>query len=347
MEGMKAFKRTLHAGKGKPIDFGKGTKAFFHYEAKVPRDDIKGYPPNPDDWVTIDDTRKPWPDGYGQEMELIFGKEFQLPIFETCLQSMLVDEICQFDVDPKELYPYPMVSKKLRDISKSKHKHDGHNHSDDHHEHHQCFGMASQHGTGYPVLDDLMKSPKPVRFIFHLIRVLQPNEYEAESWQLDGEQRLESVQTLKTAGNALFKEGKWSEALQKYREALTRLDSLLLREKPGDVEWIELDSQNVALYLNLSQCYLNLGSFYEAIETASEALKRDANNEKGLYRRAKGKIGAWDLASAKVDLTRLMELHPHAEQLAKKELAHISQLEKKKEAEDKACFGAMFSKTNQ
>lgn len=43
MEGMKAFKRTLHAGKGKPIDFVTGTKAFFHYEAKIPRDGIQGF----------------------------------------------------------------------------------------------------------------------------------------------------------------------------------------------------------------------------------------------------------------------------------------------------------------
>jgi hypothetical protein len=43
MEGMKAFKRTLHAGKGKPIEFVTGTKAYFHYEAKVPRDGLQGW----------------------------------------------------------------------------------------------------------------------------------------------------------------------------------------------------------------------------------------------------------------------------------------------------------------
>ncbi len=45
-------------------------------------------------YESIDDTRKPWPHGYGKPLELVFGKKFQLPVLETCLRSMLVDEVC-------------------------------------------------------------------------------------------------------------------------------------------------------------------------------------------------------------------------------------------------------------
>lgn len=33
----------------------------------------------------------------------------------------------------------------------------------------------------------------------------------------------------------------FTEAIDKYREALGRLDTLILREKPGEPEWEELD----------------------------------------------------------------------------------------------------------
>jgi len=46
-----------------------------------------------DAFTTIDSTKKKWPDGYGNPLELIFGKKFQLPIFETSLSTMLVDEV--------------------------------------------------------------------------------------------------------------------------------------------------------------------------------------------------------------------------------------------------------------
>ena len=40
-----------------------------------------------------------------------------------------------------------------------------------------------------------------------------------------------------------FRSGKIAEAVDKYREGLGRLDTLLLREKPGDKEWTELDDK--------------------------------------------------------------------------------------------------------
>ncbi|KHJ76188.1 hypothetical protein OESDEN_24192 [Oesophagostomum dentatum] len=110
---------------------------------------------------------------------------------------MLVDEVSQFDVELTELCTYPMVSKKLRDLVKPEEK--GHSHA---HEH-MCAAALSA-GTGYPELDELMRDPRPLRFIFHLLSVTQPEEYEAESWQLTPEQKIQSVETLRLEGNQLF-----------------------------------------------------------------------------------------------------------------------------------------------
>lgn len=242
-----------------------------------------------------------------------------------------------------ELYAYPTVSKKLRDISKGKVTHTEHDHHDGHH----CFAMTSQHGTGYATLDRLIAHPpRSLRFVFHLLNVLQPNEYEADSWQLSNEERYASVLQLKADGNALYGKGEWMAAIDKYRDALTRLDTLLLREKPGDVEWNALDQHNIALYLNLSQCYLNVGNYYEAIECADEALKRDANNTKALYRRAKGRVGVCDYELARVDLDRLAHMSTNGEltKLIERELTNIDRLCVQTETQSRAYCRAMFSR---
>ncbi|VDK30581.1 unnamed protein product, partial [Anisakis simplex] len=56
-------------------------------------------------------------------------------------------------------------------------------------------------GTGYEILDELLKKPQSLRFIFHLLEVLQPEDYEAESWQLEPDEKLASVTVLKQTGN--------------------------------------------------------------------------------------------------------------------------------------------------
>lgn len=333
----KCVKKVLHAGRGQVPEYRTGTKAVFHYETLKPIDVIKpevGMPESRDDYEVIDNTRRPWPDGYGKPLELIFGKKFQLPVFETCLRSMLVDEVSQFDVELTELCTYPMVSKKLRDLAKP---HDKGDHS---HDSHMCAAALTA-GTGYAVLDELMRSPRPLRFIFHLLSVTQPEEYEAESWQLTVEQKLESVETLRLEGNRLFSQKNFTEAIDKYREALGRLDTLILREKPGEPEWEELDRKNVSLYSNLSQCYLNVGNMYEAAETASEVLSRDPDNEKALYRRARARIGCWQLDEAEEDLKKLAQL-PNTEPLVQAELAVLSRKRAELAESKKKTYSKMF-----
>jgi len=52
-----------------------------------------------DDHTVIDDNRKD-----DKPMELIFGKKFKLEVWETCLQSMRVDEVASFSVDQSVRY---------------------------------------------------------------------------------------------------------------------------------------------------------------------------------------------------------------------------------------------------
>lgn len=48
----------------------------------------------------------------------------------------------------------------------------------------------------------------------------QPSEYNRESWALSDEERLKAVPVLHGHGNKLYKQGRYHEATQKYKEAI-------------------------------------------------------------------------------------------------------------------------------
>jgi hypothetical protein len=88
-------KKVLHAGIGALPSYEQNTKAIFEFEVLLPLVDVnkEGFPEDRSLYKVIDDTRKPWPNGYGKPLELVFGKKFQLPVFETCIMSMHVKEV--------------------------------------------------------------------------------------------------------------------------------------------------------------------------------------------------------------------------------------------------------------
>lgn len=54
----------------------------------------------------------------------------------------------------------------------------------------------------------------------YVLQVHQPNEYNRESWALSDEERLKAVPVLHGQGNKLYKQGRYQEATQKYKEAI-------------------------------------------------------------------------------------------------------------------------------
>ncbi|KAL3077314.1 hypothetical protein niasHS_013303 [Heterodera schachtii] len=351
------LKKILSAGKGQLPDYEKpNTKAVFHYEVFAPpkpngtaeaEEDAEQsrrriFPEERSLYKCIDSTKKCWPEGYGKPLEMVFGKKFQLPLFEDCVKTMLVDEIAQFDVfDPREVLTFPMVSKKLRDISRAEIDPEfarEHQHSSGH----QCAATVTE--LGYPELDELVREgPRPLRVVFHLLSVLSPQDYSVDNWQLDETQRLATAETLRTEGNRLFGLKDFKGAADKYREGLTLIDQLLLREKPGDSEWTELDQKNIPLFLNLAQCYLSMGQFYEAANCASEVLQREPDNEKALFRRAKANTNKWELDEAVSDLKRL-EMNGKCTEptIVKKALAEVETKRRLKEQSERKALRAMF-----
>jgi len=65
-------------------------------------------------------------------------------------------------------------------------------------------------------------------YFTELIKVILPNEYEKESWQMTENEKLESIPYLKEKGNTLFREKKYDNASEIYAKAIGILEQLML-----------------------------------------------------------------------------------------------------------------------
>ena len=206
-------KKILHAGKGIESDFPDGTKVKFHFVTK--KCDENG--------TILDDSRK-----WEKPMELIIGKKFKLEAWEMCIKTMKSEEVASFLVKRVYACEYPTVAKTLRDtfghMGKKKDP-------EKIHKGHMCGMMAIQMegGLGYEDLNELMKNPQDLMFILELLSVELPDEYKKETWQMDANEKLVSLPKLKEDGNKLYGEKQYKDAADKYAEAISRLEQLMLR----------------------------------------------------------------------------------------------------------------------
>lgn len=64
--------------------------------------------------------------------------------------------------------------------------------------------------------------------LIELIKVVLPNEYEKESWQMTEDEKLENIPHLKEKGNAFFREKNYDSASETYAKAIGMLEQLML-----------------------------------------------------------------------------------------------------------------------
>ncbi|KAH7341607.1 hypothetical protein B0J17DRAFT_647267 [Rhizoctonia solani] len=116
------------------------------------------------------------------------------------------------------------------------------------------------------------------------------------------EQKLATGKEKKTAGDECFRNGDYKGALRAYHEAglyLNGLDKSLLpaltggaapepEVKPGVPQpKTEADELLEKIWTNMAACHLKGGNYKRVIELADKALKKNENNSKAKYRKAK------------------------------------------------------------
>lgn len=309
-------KEMIYAGTSKYVELKAGTKIKFHYETK-----------RSDNQKVIDDSRKP----NCVAMELVLGKKFKLEVWEAIVQKMSLNEVAKFTVDQSLVQQYPFISKTIRDA----HKHPG--------ERKHCCGMTlNTEGIGYCDLDELFKNPCDLIFTIEILSIEFPEEYEKESWQLNDEEKIESIDDFRLKGNEFFKNSQLVKAEESYSKALGMIEQLMLREKPKDEEWMALAKLKIPLLLNYSQCKLLSKEYYRVIECCTEVLSYEPDNLKALYRRAKGNQGAWNPERAEEDFYRCIELDPSLKTAITKEINALKETLKNIENQDKSKYSKLF-----
>ena len=316
-------KKVLHAGRGARPAFADGDRVKFHFRSET----TEGGP------VVLDDSRKHKP------MELILGKQFKLEVLEACVKTMLLGEVAEFTIDKALLHSYPIVAKTLRDAWDPAHKPPPSGSG--------CCGMlmaAQQPQLGYPDLDSLLQRPQQLRLTVELLSAEAKGDYERESWALDEQEKLASVAELRERGNLLYRDGQHEAAAGRYSEALGRLESLMLREKPQDEEWNKLNELKLPLLLNFAQCRLLADDYYAAIEHCSTVLETRPDDVKALFRRGRARARVWEAEAARADLSRAAQLDPALGAAVRRELAQLADRERHKLAQEKEKLrGKMFT----
>ncbi|XP_062409098.1 aryl-hydrocarbon-interacting protein-like 1 [Sardina pilchardus] len=325
--GVEGVKKTiLYGGTGEIPTFITGSKVKFHFRTMLCNDDR----------TVIDDSKK-----VDMAMEIVIGNMFKLDIWETLLASMRIAEVSEFWCDITHTGMYPILSKSMRHIAEGKDPTDWHIHT--------C-GMANMfayHTLGYPDLDELMKEPQPLIFVLELLKVSQPSEYNRETWALSDGERVKAVPVLHAQGNKLYKQERYDEAIQKYKEAIICVKNVQTKEKAWDVPWMKLEKMGNTLTLNYCQCLLRTEEYYEVIEHTTDILNKHPGTMKAYYLRARAHIEVWNEAEAREDLDRVLDLEPGMKKMVTRDLGVLKMRMEGKNEEDRQKYRGMFEKKRQ
>lgn len=201
-----------------------------------------------------------------------------------------------------------------------------------------------QQGTGHHDLDELTHSPKKMDFVIELLSLQHPEDYEKEIWQMTDGDKIDSIPKLKEEGNQLYKQRKIDEASHVYGKALLMLEQLQLKEKAGDEEWNELESQRIPLLSNFAQCRLSLKDYYPVINYTSQIIDKDPKNIKAWFRRGKAHAALFNFEEARRDFDEVKQLDPDMVPIVAKELLIMNQTQHQKTEEERRLFqGKLFT----
>ncbi|KAM8970026.1 AH receptor-interacting protein isoform X2 [Sarcophilus harrisii] len=270
-------------------------------------------------------------------MELILGKQFKLPVWETIVRSMRPGEVAEFLCDVKHVVLYPLVSKSLRNIAAGKDPLEGQRH---------CCGIAQmqEHSSlGHADLDELQQRPQPLIFHIEMIKVEAPGTYQQDPWAMSDEEKMKAVPLIHEEGNRLYREGRIKEASVKYYDAIACLKNLQMKEQPGSADWIQLDLQITPLLLNYCQCKLVAQEYYEVLDHCSSILNKYEDNVKAYFKRGKAHAAVWNAQEAQADFAKVLQLQPALGPVVSRELRELQHRLRQKDLEDKARFQGIFS----
>jgi len=170
----------------------------------------------------------------------------------------------------------------------------------------------------------------------------------------DVESKLKIARDKKAVGDEHFRKGEIQPALRNYHESLLYLQgldkSVLNAVKPdasasegGKSVPTEADELIEKIYCNMAACHIKNSNWERALDSANKALKKNENNTKALFRKAKALAGSGYTEKAIVILEDLAVKSPD-DAAVKAELKSVKVVDKDREQKAMSSFKGMFNK---
>merc|ERR1719162_741396 len=135
---------------------------------------------------------------------------------------------------------------------------------------------------------------------------LQDYEKAKETYDMSEEEKVEFAVARKDVGANLFKAGRSSMALQRYKrvvDCFSYIDGI--KDENNKNKAKELKK---ACELNKAACYLKLEDYIEAKKACEAVLKDEASNVKAIYRRAQAYLALKEFPECMRDCKKVVEL---------------------------------------
>lgn len=169
---------------------------------------------------------------------------------------------------------------------------------------------------------------------------LKSFERAKESWQMNGEEKLDQSVIFKDKGTDFFKQGKYDLASNKYNKIIEYLEHEISLK--GDKE-VERASLLQAGRLNLAMCKIKINDWMEARNLCDKVIEENPSSVKGYFRRGEALSALNEHELALNDFEKVLELDAENKAAKNKVTICMHQIKINKEKEKKT-FANMFDK---
>jgi len=136
---------------------------------------------------------------------------------------------------------------------------------------------------------------------------LKAFERAKESWQMDGDQKLEQSVIFKDKGTEFFKQRKYELAANKYNKVIEFLEhEISLKDQKEEERVLLLQAGR----LNLAMCMIKMNNWIDARNLCDKVIEERPGNAKAYFRRGEALIALNEHELARLDFQKVLELDP-------------------------------------
>ena len=169
---------------------------------------------------------------------------------------------------------------------------------------------------------------------------LKAFERAKESWQMDGDQKLEQSVIFKDKGTDFFKQQKYELAANKYNKIIEFLEHEISLKDQKEEERVNLLQ---AGRLNLAMCMIKMNKWIEARNLCDKVIEEKPGNAKAYFRRGEALIALSEHELARRDFQKVLEMDPDNKAAKNKVTICVHEMKSIREKE-KRTFANMFEK---